>query len=440
MKRAVITGVGIVSPFGLGWALWADGLRAATSATRAISLFNPNQPRRHYDFARFGSFDSFPNEQAQQQQNDEPLSCRVAAEVAGFEPRDWLLEKDRDRVPRVVPLALAATHEALRSAGLHEISPRDKCEVDVVVGSGGGGFSFAEEQIVRWMQNDKHLSPYAVSSSIAGMLSSEISIAHGFRGRSHTMSNGCTSSSDALGNALDLIRSGRSTTVISGGADACITPAMLAGFCTMRAVPTKWNTQPERASRPFSSDRDGFVLGEGAWIFVIEEREHARARGANIWAEIAGYGATCEAFHRVALGEPDEAARAMSLALRDSRTRIEEIDYVNMHGTATQLNDPLESDAVKMALGARAYRTPMSSTKSQIGHPQGASGAAGICAALFAMRENLVPATINLDTPDARCDLDYVPHQPRAAQVETALCNCLGFGSKNAAIVLRKST
>jgi 3-oxoacyl-[acyl-carrier-protein] synthase II len=412
---------------------------AATSATRAISLFDANAPRRHYNFASQHPFASTHNDQARHQQKDEPLPCRVAAEVPDFEPRDWLLDKDRDRVPRVVPLALAATQEALRGAGLHEISPHEKCEIDVVVGSGGGGFSFAEEQIARWMQNDKHLSPYAVSSSIAGMLSSEISIAHGFRGRSHTLSNGCTSSSDALGNALDLIRSGRSTTVISGGADGCITPAMMAGFCTMRAIPTRWNAQPERASRPFSADRDGFVLGEGAWIFVIEEREHAQARGANIWAEIAGYGATCEAFHRVALGEPDEAARAMSCALRDSSTRIEEIDYVNMHGTATQLNDPLESDAVKLALGAHAHRTPMSSTKSQIGHPQGASGAAGICAALFAMHENVIPATINLDTPDARCDLDYVPHQPRAARVETALCNCLGFGSKNAAIVLRKS-
>jgi 3-oxoacyl-[acyl-carrier-protein] synthase II len=168
------------------------------------------------------------------------------------------------------------------------------------------------------------------------MLSSEILFAHGFRGRSHTFSDGCTSSSDALGNALDLIRSGRSQMVLSGGADACITPAMMAGFCLMRAMPTKWNDKPQQASRPFSSDRDGFVLGEGAWILMLEELEHAQARGAKIWAEIAGYGATCEAYHRVALNEPHEAARAMSLALRDASTRAEDIDYVNLHGTGTQ--------------------------------------------------------------------------------------------------------
>jgi 3-oxoacyl-[acyl-carrier-protein] synthase II len=424
MKRAVITGVGIVSPFGLGWNRWTQGLKSGVSTTRAVALFDAARPHSTY---------------LPQSLNAEPLPCRVAAEVPDFEPRDWLHERDLDRVPRVVPLALAATREALCHAGIDSISEKERRHIDVVVGTGGGGFSFAEEQIARWLTNDKNMSAYAISSSIAGMLSSEISIAHGFRGRSHTFSDGCTSSSDALGNALDLIRSGRSQMVLSGGADACITPAMMAGFCLMRAMPTKWNDKPQKASRPFSSDRDGFVLGEGAWILLIEELEHARSRGAKIWAEIAGYGATCEAYHRVALNEPHEAARAMSLALRDASTQAEEIDYVNLHGTGTQLNDPLESDAVKLALDEHARRIPMSSTKSQIGHPQGASGAAGVCAALFAMHGSTVPPTINLDTPDARCDLNYVPNESRAAQVNTALCNCLGFGSKNAALVLKKS-
>ena len=237
---------------------------------------------------------------------------------------------------------------------------------------------------------------------------------------------------------MDLIRSGRAQRVISGGSDACVTPAMLAGFCLMRAVPTEWNEEPERASRPFSTDRDGFVLGEGAWIFVVEELEQARRRGARIWAEIAGYGATCEAYHRVALNEPDEAARAMTLALQDAKVETGVIDYVNLHGTGTALNDPLETAAVKMALGPGAHAVPMSSTKSQIGHPQGASGAAGVAAAIAAMHEGFVPATINLDNPDARCDLDYVANTPRRAEVQTALCNCLGFGSKNAALLIRK--
>jgi 3-oxoacyl-[acyl-carrier-protein] synthase II len=421
MKRAVITGMGVVSPFGLGWERWVAGLRNAESAIRSISLFDANRP------VRLGSSTQLP------------LPCRVAGEVPDFDEATWIAAKDHDRVPRVVPLALAATHEALHSAGLAELSLDERRDVHVVIGSGGGGFGFAEEQFARWFGRDERaMSPYAISSSIAGMVSSEISITHGFRGRSHTISDGCTSSSDALGYALDMIRSGRAHTIVCGGADACVTPAMMAGFCLMRAVPTHWNNDPAHASRPFSTDRDGFVLGEGAWIFTLEEREHALARGATVWAEVAGFGATCEAYHRVALGEPDEAARAMDMALKDAHVSADEIDYVNLHGTATQLNDPLETAAAKLALGERAKHIPMSSTKSQIGHPQGASGAAGICATVAAMHGNFAPPTINLDTADAYCDLDYVPNTAREYSFETALCNCLGFGSKNAALVLKR--
>jgi 3-oxoacyl-[acyl-carrier-protein] synthase II len=206
----------------------------------------------------------------------------------------------------------------------------------------------------------------------------------------------------------------------------------------MRAISTHWNDEPEKASRPFSRNRDGFVLGEGAWMFVVEELESALARGAKPLAEIAGYGATCEAFHRVALGAPDEAARAMKMALDDAQTGAGAIDYVNLHGTGTQLNDPLETAAVKMALGARAESTPTSATKSQIGHPQGASGAAGVAATVAAMQNDFLPPTINLETPDENCNLDYVANVSRAGKIEAALCNCLGFGSKNAALVLKK--
>ena len=433
MKKAVITGIGIVSPFGVdenscGWNRWVRGLRAAESTTRTISLFDATKPHAHY----------LSHTSSTRCREDAPLSCRVAAECRDFDAHLWTSEKDRDRVPRVVPLALAATDEALRAAGLSDLSDAQKRDVHVVMGSGGGGFSFAEEQFARWYGGDaKHLSPYAISSSIAGMVSSEISIAHGFRGRSHTISDGCTSSSDALGYALDMIRAGRAKTIVCGGADACVTPAMMAGFCLMRAVPTHWNDAPERASRPFSADRDGFVLGEGAWMFVVEELEHASSRGAKVWAEIAGYGATCEAFHRVALGEPDEAARAMTMALEDAQVLPSQIEYSNLHGTGTQLNDPLETAAVKLALGETAFKTPMSSTKSQIGHPQGASGAAGIAAAIAGMHGNFLPSTINLETPDEKCDLDYVANHSRDYSFQTALCNCLGFGSKNAAIVLK---
>jgi len=422
MKQAVITGIGVVSPLGAGWQLWVNGLRAGVSATRTISLFDSNHP--------------VPVATGRAAQ---PLACQVAAEVPDFEPHEWMDKRDLERVPRAVPLALAATHEALHSAGLGEMTVDERRNVDVVIGSGGGGFSFAEEQFARWfLEGAGTLSPYAVSSSIAGMISSEISIAHGLRGRSHTLSNGCTSSTDAMGNALDLIRSGRSRTVITGGADAPITPAAIAAFCLMRAMPTGSNDNPATASRPFDRDRSGFILGEGAWILVVEEAEHAKARGAKVWAEIAGYGATCEAYHRVALGSPEEAARAMQLALRDATVKPDEIDYVNLHGTGTELNDPLETGAVKLAIGEHARNIPMSATKSQIGHPQGASGAAGVAATIAAMHEGFVPPTINLDHADERCDLDYVANSARPAKVQTALCNCLGFGSKNAALVLKR--
>jgi len=417
MFRAVFTGIGIVSPFGLGWQKWKEGLRSGVSTTRRVSLFDPERP-------------------VPLAPHIEALDCQVAAEVPGFCPAEWLNPKDLDRVPRVVPLALAATIEALESAGLSEMSADERGATGVVIGSGGGGFSFAEDQIGIWLLgNEKRLSPYAISSSIAGMVSSEISIAHGFRGRSHTISDGCTSSSDALGYALDLIRSGRERRLIVGGADGCITPAMLAGFALMRGVPTHWNECPSGASRPFSVDRDGFVLGEGAWMFVLEEREAALERGATIRGEIAGYGATCEAYHRVSLKTPDEAARAMTLALSDAKLPASALSYVNMHGTATPLNDPLETAAAKIALGDAAG-VPMSSTKSQIGHPQGASGAAGIAAIIAGMEDGFIPPTINLDHPDPACDLDYTPHHARELPVEWALANCLGFGSKNAAIVI----
>jgi 3-oxoacyl-[acyl-carrier-protein] synthase II len=272
------------------------------------------------------------------------------------------------------------------------------------------------------------------------MLASEISIGLGLGGMSHVLSNGCTSSTDAIGYALDQVRSGRADVVLVGGADACITPAVLSGYCSMRVVATHWNETPARASRPMSADRDGFVLGEGAWMLVVESESSVDASGRTPLVEIAGYGASCEAYHRVALREDGlEPARAMHQALHDARLAAEAIDYVNLHGTGTQLNDRVETLAVKRVLADRAARVPMSATKSLIGHPQGASGAAGVVATTLAMRGGFLPPTANLEVADPDCDLDYVPGVARPAAVRNALCNCLGFGSKNAALVLRRS-
>ena len=261
----------------------------------------------------------------------------------------------------------------------------------------------------------------------------------GFRGPSHVVTTNCTSSTDAMGYALDQIRLGTVPMYLAGGVDAPISPAAMRGYTLLRALTPSWNDAPERASRPFSADRDGFVLAEGSWMFVLEDIDHARARGARIYAELAGYGASCEAFHRVGLREDgEEPARAITLALEDARAVAEQIDYVNLHGTSTELNDRVETRAVKLALGDRARKIPMSALKSQIGHPQGASGAAGVAATLVAMRHELIPPTINLESPDPDCDLDYVPETGRRAAIQHALCNCVGFGSKNSALVLRK--
>jgi len=255
------------------------------------------------------------------------------------------------------------------------------------------------------------------------------------------ITTGCTSSTDALAYSCRCIQMGQLSQVLAGGVDSPIAYGILKGFTLMRILTTSWNHAPERGSRPFSKDRDGFVLAEGSWMFVLEEREHALARGARIYAEIAGYGSTCEAFHRVRLQEcGEEPARAIQLALEEAGITAQEVDYVNLHGTSTELNDRIETRALKLALGdERARRVPMSSLKSQIGHPQGACGAAGVAATLVAMQHGLVPPTVNLDTPDPECDLDYVPASGRRAAIEHAVCNCIAFGSKNSALVLRRA-
>jgi 3-oxoacyl-[acyl-carrier-protein] synthase II len=256
---------------------------------------------------------------------------------------------------------------------------------------------------------------------------------------SHIVSTGCTSSTDAIGYAYRNIQAGILDVVVSGGVDAPIAPLILRGFILMRILTTSWNNEPHRASRPFSRDRDGFVIGEGAWFFVLEELEHARARGAKVYGEIAGYGSTCEAFHRVRLEEcGEEPARTIGMALEEAGISPAEVQYVNYHGTSTELNDRIETRAIKLAFDGHAYKLAGSSVKSLIGHPQGACGAAGIAATLLAMRDGVVPPTINLDEADPECDLDYIPEKARPMEIEYAVANCIAFGSKNSAMVLRK--
>jgi len=412
-RRVAVTGMGVMSPNGIGAESFCASLRNGVSGVGAITRFDPQE-----------------------------LACRVAAEVKNFRAEEILPQQDLRRVGRAVPLLLAASQEALGQAGICRQlqSIEDKQSWGVIVGSGGGTPDFTEEQYrLFFAKHLRRVSAYNVSSSTPGSLASEISLRFDFRGPSHVISTGCTSSTDALGYAFNMIRFGLADHLLCGGADATITLGILQGFCVMGVVTASHNHEPERASRPFDQSRDGFVLGEGAWALVLEEREHALARRAKIYGEILGYGSTCDAYHRVRLN-PDgaEPARAMSLAIQDANVAKDEIGYLALHGTSTQLNDKTETLAVKRCLGARAYDTPMSSIKSMIGHPQGASGAAGVVAALLGMNHGFLPPTINLAKADPECDLDYIANQSINRDAEIALCNCIGFGSKNSALVVAR--
>jgi 3-oxoacyl-[acyl-carrier-protein] synthase II len=421
--RVGITGIGVVSPFGVGRDRFWQCVSRGCSATRTITDFDAS-----------------------------PFPCTVAAPVPVLSVEDMTGIRDRAsaarsdgrngrpdprRYSRVSQIAVIAAIEAWHDAGLRPAEPG----AGVLVGSGAGGIDVAERQYFEFFNDGwKRVTPYAIPVSIVGMVSSEISIALELHGISHVVSTGCTSSTDAISYAASLIRAGEADVVLSGGADACVTPGMIFGFSKMKAVATRYNDTPSSASRPFDAGRDGFVLGEGAWMVVLEREERARARGAPVYATVDGYGSTCDAYHRVQM-DPDgeQIVRAMRLAINRSGRALEEIGYINYHGTSTQLNDAIESKCVRQLFGRLADGVPGSSTKSMIGHPQGASGAAGVVTAALALREGFLPPTINQHDSDPDCDLDFIPNVGRRVSVSAALCNCLGFGSKNSAVVLGKA-
>ena len=405
--------MGVVSPNGLGKEAFCRAVLAGKSGVKRISRWNPSH-----------------------------LAVQVAGEIPEFDELAWVDARERKHVSRVVPLCVAATTEAVKDAGIDTaaMSVDEKRQIGIVLGTGGGAQEFSESQYKLWHSGkEKQCSIFCIPSGTMGTIPSEISMRFGFRGYSHVVTAGCTSSTDALGYAYQHIQAGVQPMFVAGGVDSPITEGIVKGYSLLRALTQSWNEQPERASRPFSADRDGFVLAEGSWMFVLEEYEHAKARGARIYAEIKGYGATCEAFHRVRMSDsPEEPARAITLALDEAGIEAVDIQYASLHGTSTEMNDRVETKAVKLALGDHAYKIPMSGLKSQIGHAQGACGAASVASTLIAMEHRRIPPTINLDKPDPECDLDYVPDVGRTAQIEHALCNCVGFGSKNSALVLKK--
>jgi len=413
LPRVVITGIGVVSPNGIGKEAFCRAILDGKSGVKRISRFDASC-----------------------------LPVQIAGEIPDFDELAWVDARERKHVSRVVPLAIAASTEAIRDAGLEpsSMSMEEKREIGVILGTGGGAQEFSEEQYRLWHSGHvKQVSIFCIPSGTMGTIPSEISMRFGFRGYSHVVTAGCTSSTDAIGYAYQQIQAGVQPMFLVGGVDSPITPGIIKGYTLLRALTQSWNHAPERASRPFSADRDGFVIAEGAWMFILEDYEHARARGARVYAEIVGYAATCEAFHRVRMSDsPEEPARAITLALEEASLAAEDIQYVNLHGTSTEMNDRVETRALKLALGDYAYNIPMSALKSQIGHAQGACGSASVAAALVAMEHGRIPPTINLDLADPECDLDYVPDAGRRAAIEHAICNCVGFGSKNSALVLKK--
>ena len=418
-ERIAITGIGVVSTFGVGRRRFWDQVRRGASGTRAITEFDAS---------------AYPCQVAAAVP---PITIDAAPPIDGENGNgsgNGHSHADPKRYSRAALFGVVAAREAWSDARLTFGQPN----AGVIIGTGGGGIDVGERQYEDFFTSGgKHVTPYAIAVGICGMVSSEISISLGLHGISHVLSTGCTSSTDAIGYAAMLLRAGEFDVLLSGGTDGCVLPGMIFGFSRMRAVSTHYNDRPAQASRPFDRGRDGFVLGEGAWMLALERESRARARGARIYATVDGYASTCDAYHRVQMDpDGDQIVRCITQAVERSGRPLEEIGYVNYHGTSTLLNDAIEARCTRRVFGAHAEQLPGSSTKSMIGHPQGASGAAGVVTTALALHCGYLPPTINLTDPDPNCDLDFLPNEGRASRPAAALCNCLGFGSKNSALVL----
>jgi 3-oxoacyl-[acyl-carrier-protein] synthase II len=411
LKRVVVTGLGAITPLGNSAEAFWQGLVAGQSGIGPITLFDASQH-----------------------------DCRIAAEVKDFNPLDYLDRKEVKRNDRFVQFAIATAQQVVQDANF-TIGAVNAQQVGVIVGSGVGGIKVMEEQQTVYLQKGpSRCSPFMVPMMIANMATGQVAIRLGAQGPSNCTVTACAAGANAIGEAFRLVQRGDAQAMVAGGAEAAITPLSIAGFAAARTL-SRRNDDPTSASRPFDKDRDGFVMGEGSGLLLLEELEHARARGAKIYAEMVGYGLTCDAYHITSPSPGGEgAARAIRLALKDAELEPTEIDYVNAHGTSTGANDPTETAAVKSALGNSAYDIAMSSTKSMTGHLLGGSGGIEAVATVLAVHRDRLPPTINLDEPDPECDLDYVPNQSRDRQVNVALSNSFGFGGHNVTLAFRKYT
>lgn len=408
-RRVVVTGMGAITPLGLDVASFWEGLKSGQNGVAPITSFDPTgQP------------------------------VRFAAEVKGFSPENYLERKEARRMDRFTQFAIAATKEALAHSGL-QITDENRTRIGTLIASGIGGLQTLEEQHRVFLERGPdRVSPFLIPMMIANMASGQVAIQFGLQGPCTTVVTACAAGTNAIGDAWEIIRRGDADVMIAGGTEAAITALALASFANARALSTR-NDDPEHASRPFDAERDGFVMGEGAGVLVLEELEHALQRDAPILAEITGYAMTADAYHITAPDpEGDGARRVMELAMRKAGIAPNEVDYINAHGTSTPANDRLETLAIKRVFGEHAYRLAVSSTKSMTGHLLGAAGAIEAIATVLAIQHQTAPPTINYQVPDPECDLDYVPNTARPMKIDIALSNSFGFGGHNATLVFKR--
>jgi 3-oxoacyl-[acyl-carrier-protein] synthase II len=413
-KRVVLTGVGLVTPVGNNIRDYWDSLVNGRTGVSRLTAFDPT-----------------------------PFNSHVAAEVKNFDPTVYINSKQERRLDPFVKFAIAAAKMAVEDCGL-DLSKIDPDRAGVYIGSGIGGLHTVELEHAKYIRTEdearaaSRISPFLIPMLIVNMASGMVSIELGFRGPNSSAVTACAAGSHSIGDAFRLIQRGDADVMAAGGSEAAITKMGFGGFCALKALTTR-NDDPERASRPFDRDRDGFAMGEGSGIVILEELEHARKRGAEIYCEMVGYGMSGDAYHMTAPApDGDGAVRCMTLSLKDAKIDISEVGYINAHGTSTQLNDAMETAAIKKVFGDRAYKVPVSSTKGVTGHLLGATGATELIACAKVIKHGIIPPTINYENPDPDCDLDYVPNTAREQEVDVAMNNSLGFGGHNVTLVLKK--
>jgi 3-oxoacyl-[acyl-carrier-protein] synthase II len=411
MRRIAITGMGVVSPIGVGVQTFWQSIKDGVCGIGPITRFDAST-----------------------------LACRIAGEVKNYKATDYLEHRLVQRTAIFTQFAMIAGQEAWKDAGLDQFTFDDPNRCGVLLGNGIGGLEIDDEAHQKlFAKGNSRIPAMTIPKMIGNEAAGNVSMLLGIKGSAHVVVTACASGTDAIGFALDRIRCGRADVMVTGGTESTITEYGIGAFCQLKALSTDFNDAPQKASRPFDKDRDGFVMGEGAGILVLEEWEHAKRRGAKIYAELAGFGASADAFHLTAPSPDGEGAtRAIHLALQDAGLKPEDVDYINAHGTSTPINDPIETLAIKTAFGEHAYKLAVSSTKSMTGHALGAAGGIETVITALAIREGFFPATLNLDEADPVCDLDYVPHKGRPGSIRSALSLSLGFGGHNSVIAVKK--